>query len=440
MVAKIIAFFKTDIWRIRLRTLSRTQALLLKPLMIILLSLRSFDEDKCQLRASALTYYSLLSIVPIVAMAFGIAKGFGFEAILQNVLLEKFPGQEQVITQVIGFAHALLENTKGGMIAGIGVAVLFWTVIKVLGNIEQSFNDIWGIIKARSIGRKFSDYLSMMLICPVLFIIASGVTVMITSRLTSIVEKIALLGGMSSMIIMSLQILPFVVMWVLFSFLYVFMPNTKVYLKSGIVGGIIAGTLYQAVQWAYIAFQVGVAKYNAIYGSFAALPLFLAWLQISWLIVLFGAEISFVRQNLENYEFEPDCLRVSPWFKKLLTVRITQVIVKNFAAGVAPWTATRISHELEIPIRLVRQILYELVEAGIILETKESGGDGTGYQPARSSENVTIQDILETMERHGIDTIPVRQSEELKKISSALETFAVAGKKSPANARLTDIP
>ncbi len=183
---------------------------------------------------------------------------------------------------------------------------------------------------------------------------------------------------------------------------------------------------------------VGVAKYNAN-TAFAALPLFLAWLQISWLIVLFGAEISFVRQNLENYEFEPDCLKVSMWFKKLLTVRIAQVIVKNFSQGLKPWTATKISHELEIPIRLVRQILYELVEAGVISETKESGGDGVGYNPARSSEALTIQDIVEKIERQGIDTIPFAIGG-LKKISTALESFASADRKSAANTRLGDIP
>ncbi|MBU1087803.1 MAG: YihY family inner membrane protein [Candidatus Omnitrophica bacterium] len=439
MIAKVINFIKTDIWRIRTKNLSKTKSILLKPLMIIILALRSFDEDKCQLRASALTFFSLLSIVPIMAMAFGIAKGFGFEKVLETIMLEKFSGQEEFITRVIGFAQVLLDNTQGGMIAGIGVAVLFWTVIKVLGNIEKSFNDIWGIKTSRSMGRKFSDYLSIMLICPLLFIISSSVTVLIASQIRLIVEKIAFLGVFSPLILLSLKILPFIVIWVLFSFIYVFMPNTKVYLKSAFVGGIVGGTLFQIMQWAYIAFQVGVAKYNAIYGSFAALPLFLVWMQISWLIVLFGAEISFACQNLETYEFEPDCLSVSYSYKQLLTINIAHLIFNSFSAGGKIWTAAAISHELEIPIRLIRQILFELVEANVLIETKELAGAGLGYQPAHSPENITIKDIIDKLEHKGTDNIPVVQNSTFKTIKESLLAMDKSLSKSVANLKINEI-
>ena len=439
MVAKVINFFKTDIWRIRTKNLSGAKALLLKPVMIIVLALRSFNEDKCQLRASALTFYSLLSIVPVVAMAFGIAKGFGFEKVLETILIEKFTGQEEVISRVIEFAQVLLDNTQGGMIAGIGVAVLFWTVIKVLGNIEKSFNDIWGIKKQRSMGRKFSDYLSIMLICPLLLIISSSVTVLIASQIKLILVKLSFLGVFSPIILLSLKILPFIVIWILFSFIYAFMPNAKVYLKSAIVGGIVGGTLFQIMQWAYITFQVGVAKSNAIYGSFAALPLFLVWLQISWLIVLFGAEISFARQNLETYEFEPDCLRVSYSYKKLLTLNIVQLIFKNFSSDAKPWTAEAIAHSLEIPIRLIRQILFELVEADVLIETKEQGSEGTGYQPAHATEGIRINDIINKLEHNGTADIPVDQNAVFKKLKESLLALDKSMEKSSANININDI-
>lgn len=439
MIAKSINFLKTDIWRIRTKTLSGPRSLILKPLMILILALRSFNEDKCQLRASALTFYSLLSIVPVVAMAFGIAKGFGFEKVLEVILLEKFSGQGDVIKQVIGFAQVLLDTTKGGMIAGIGVAVLFWTVIKVLGNIEKSFNEIWGIKTTRTIGRKFSDYLSIMLICPLLFIISSSVTVLIASQIKLVIEKVSLLGAVSPLIIISLKILPFIVIWILFSFIYALMPNTKVYLKSALVGGIVGGTLFQMMQWIYITFQVGVAKYNAIYGSFAALPLFLVWLQISWLIVLFGAEISFAKQNLETYEFEPDCLQVSYSYKKLLTINIVQLIFNNFRVGINPWTASAISHQLEIPIRLIRQILFELVEAGVLIETKEQVSGGNGFQPAYPTENITIKDIIDKLEHKGTDNVPVAQNKIFKTIKESLLVMDKSMEKSAANLRINDI-
>ena len=439
MVSKIINFIKKDVWRIRLKEVSRTKSFLVKQLRIVLLAFRGFDEDKCLLRASALTFYSLLSIVPVVAMAFGIAKGFGFEKILETQLLEKFQGQEAVLTNVIDFANKLLQTTKGGLIAGIGIAFLFWTVIKVLGNIEKSFNDIWGIKQARGIGRKFTDYLSIMLICPILVIMSSSITVFISSQIVLITQKITLLGAISPVIFALLKLLPYCVIWILFTFIYIFMPNTKVNFKAGILAGIIAGTIYQVVQWGYINFQIGAVKYNAIYGSFAALPLFLVWLQISWLVVLFGAEVSFAHQNVDTYEFEPDCLDISYSFKKLVILQIMHSLVKGFYKNDKPLTATQISHNLEIPIRLVRQILYELTECGIVSKVKREKDEAVAYQPARATEMFTVKYVIDALEHRGSRKIPIMQSKELDKLSACLKTFSDEIEKLPANMALKDI-
>ena len=270
-VRQLINFFDRDIWRIHTKKLSPRRSFFIKQLRVIVLAVREFRGNQCQLNASALTFYTLLSIVPVVAMAFGIAKGFGFDQLLEKQLLAKFPGQEQTIGQIIAFANNLLKDTQGGLIAGVGVIVLFWTVIKVLNSIEASFNDIWGIKQGRSLGRKVSDYLSIMLICPFFVIASSGVTVFLSTQIELIVQKLAFLGSLGTLILLSLHILPYVIMWVLFTFIYVFMPNTKVNLSSGIIGGIVAGTIYQVVQVIYIKFQVGVGNANVIYGSFAAL-------------------------------------------------------------------------------------------------------------------------------------------------------------------------
>ena len=438
-VSDFADFMKGDIWRVRLKDLPRKKSFLIKQLRIFLLSIRGFDEDKCHLRASALTFYSLISIVPVVAMAFGIAKGFGFEKRLERQLLEQFQGQEDAVTQVIGFAHSMLSNTKGGLLAGIGIIILFWAVIKVLGNIEASFNDIWGIQESRSVGRKFSDYLSVMLLCPILLILSGSATVFITTQVTLIVEKAALLGGFSSVIFFVLKLLPYCIVWVLFSFLYIFMPNTRVSFKSGIPAGIIAGTIYQIVQFGYIIFQVGAAKYNAVYGSFAALPLFLIWMQLSWLIVLFGAEFSFAHQNVDTYEFEPDSLRISDSFKKLLSLHISHLLVSNFAKGKKPLTAARISHRLEIPIRLVNHILHELVACGIISDIQTEENKEAAYQPARDINSLTIKFLIESLEDKGIDTIPVAQTAESKALSEILDAFRDEIGRSPSNRLLKDI-
>ena len=432
-------FLKTGIWRIRASRLPAKKSFMIRQLRMLLLSLRGFQDDQCQLRASALTFYSLLSVVPILAMAFGIAKGFGFEQRLEKQILQSFPDQQEVALRIIEFARSFLEKTQGGLIAGVGVALLFWTVIKVLGNIEKSFNDIWGIKTGRSLGRKFSDYLSLMLIAPLLFVMSSSMTVLVTSHVTAITQEIALLGAFSSIIFTLLKLLPYVVIWVLFTFLYVLMPNTKVRFRSALVGGILAGTVYQLVQWAYIKFQIGVSSYGAIYGSFAALPLFLIWMQISWFIVLFGAEISFAEQNVETYEFEPDCLSVSHAFKRLVALRITHLCVRNFQSNLKPWGAEEIANSLELPIRLIREILFELTASGILSEVRLDDEDAFGYQPGQAVENLTLKEVMEQLDRRGTDSIPLDNASEWDDLAQRLETFGKILQESDANVPLKDL-
>jgi len=439
MITNLITFLKTDIWKIRLSDITGIKSFFIKQLRVVLLSTRGFDEDKCSLKASALTFYTLLSVVPVLAMAFGIAKGFGFEEMLETQLLSRLQGQEEAVQKIIEFSHALLENTKGGLIAGIGVAILFWTIIKLLGNIEQSFNDIWGIRKSRTMGRKFSDYLSAMLICPLLFIMAGSLTVAVSGQVRIIVSKISVLTVFSPLIFAVLKLLPYGLVWLLFTFAYIFMPNTKVKLGAGLMGGIVAGTFFQVLQWAYISFQIGVAKYNAIYGGFAALPLFLIWLEISWLIVLLGAEISFAHQNVHTYEFEPDSRSVSNAFKMLLSLRIVHLIVKHFQQGAPPLTANDIVEALEVPVRLVHQIMDELASSGIVNEVMQESDRSVGYQPARSIEGITIVSVMEAIAKNGSDDFPLTSSRELEKISHSLESFRHQMTGSSDNICLKDI-
>ena len=438
MLIRAINFLKTDIWRIRLKSYSRSKSFFLRQLRIVVLAIRGFYEDKCKFRASALTFYSLLSVVPVIAMMFGIAKGFGLEKRIEIELMERMQGQEEVAKRIISFASSLLENTSGGFIAGIGVAFLFWAVIKVLSNIENSFNDIWGVKTPRSIGRKFSDYLSKMLVCPFLLITASSATVAISSQIRLVIQKISIFSTIGPFMVFLLGLLPYCTIWIMFTFVFIFMPNTKVRLRSGLLGGLVAGTIFQIVQRIYITFQIGAAKYGAIYGSFAALPLFLLWLQISWLVVLFGAELSFAHQNVETYEFEQDCLSASYSFKKLLSLLITHLLIRNFCKAEQPWDAEKISHALEMPIRLVRQLLFELVGSGILSEVRKDNKD-VAYQPAIDVGKLTVKYVVESIEQRGNSVIPVVQTSELDRLSDCLSTFAKDIEKSPANILLKDL-
>jgi membrane protein len=438
---KMIDFVTVDIWRLRLEDLPFGKSFLIKQIRILLLALRGFNEDKCFFRASSLTFNTLLSIVPVVAILFGIAKGFGFEAMLRKEILGNFPGhaQQEVLLKVIDFAESMLETAKGGIIAGIGVAILLWSVINVLSHIEASLNDIWEIKEHRSWGRKFSDYLALMLLSPVLFLVSSSATVFITTQITQLTQKISLLGVISPLIFLSFKLIPYVLIWILFTIIYILMPNTKVNFKAGFIAGIIAGTIFQIVQWAYINFQIGAARYNAIYGSFAALPLFLMWVQVSWWVVLFGAELSFANQNVNTYEYEPDAKNVSPAFKKLLTLQIAHLLVKNFAAGDPPLTDTGISDRLKMPIRLVHSILYDLVRSRVISEVRTEEDQKFGYQPARDISTLTIRYVVDAVEQNGINSIPVARTKELEALARAIEEFREEMEASPENKLLKDI-
>src|SRR5512136_1786044 len=314
MMSRVIDFFKTGIWEIRLKNLSPTKGFFMKYLRIIILASQSFVRDHCQKTASVLTYYSLLNVVPVVAVAFAMAKGFGLEKLIEKQILqmaEKANWQADITTQIISFSHNLLNQAKGGLIAGVGIVLLLWTVISIMGKIEESLNEIWEIKKPRTLIRRFSDYMAMMVLGPVLLIISSSATVLVASQVKVIVNKIAFLGIFSKVIFLLLNLLPYASIWVLLTMLYLVMPNAKIPIRSAILGGMIAGTIAQIVQWIYIKFQIGVASQGAIYGSFAALPLFLGMLQTSWMIVLFGAEIANASEHYETFGFTPDYSRIS---------------------------------------------------------------------------------------------------------------------------------
>ena len=442
MISRILTFFKTGVWEIQLKDLSPIEAFSVKYLRIILLASRGFMRDHCQKTASVLTYYSLLNVVPVVAVAFAMAKGFGLEKLIEKQILQmaaKANWQADITTQIISFSHKLLEQAKGGLIAGVGIVLLLWTVISIMGKIEESLNEIWEIKKSRTLIRKFSDYITMMVLGPVLIIISSSATVLVASQVKVIVNKIAFLGVFGKVILLLLNLLPYVSIWTLLTMLYLIMPNTKIPFRSAIVGGIFAGTIAQIVQWIYIKFQIGVASYGAIYGSFAALPLFLGMLQMSWMIVLFGAEIAYAHEHYETFGFYPDYSRISVSSKRFLMLRIFHLLTKKFSLGEKPLSAPQIAHGLEIPVRLVRQLLHELSDVGLVVETVKGTKSEVAFQPGRTIENITVKFALDEHEKYGITKIPDDQSDEAKKISKYLKDISETIEKSPANVRLKEI-
>ena len=437
---KVKRFVEKDIWYIPRRELSPKKSFLIKQLRILLVAIRGFNEDKVRLQASALTYFSLLSIIPVAAMAFGIARGFGLETYMERQIQEALVGREDVAEWIINFSHSLLETASSGIIAGIGLIILIFTVMKVLYNIERAFNDIWQISTPRSWSRKFSDYFAMMFIAPIFLVLSGSSTVFITTQIEHITENFAFFGFLSPVLLFLVRLIPYILVWLMLTFVYMIMPNTNVKFSSALIAGIIAGTLFQLAQWGYINFQVGVSRYNAIYGSFAALPLMLIWMQISWLIILFGAEISYANQNVEDYEAEAETTNLSPYSKKILTLYVLRLLVKNFYNKVPPVTPWDISHQLKIPNKVVRNILNKLTEAGLVTATIGSNPKELLYQPAIDINQITIVNALKKIEFQGNNyLVDKSSSKDLKKIQESLAHFWANMEKSPKNKLIKDI-
>ena len=306
-IKRLWTFVTYDIWRITENEVSRGRSSIYFIIKTSIISIRRFTQDRIMNKASALTYSTLLSIVPFLAIIFAIARGFGFSNLMENEFRGGLEGQSVAVEALLQMVDSYLSHTKSGVFIGIGLVMLLWTVINLVSNIEITFNRIWEVKKGRSIYRKITDYFSMFLLLPLLIVISSGLSIFM-STMVKYMDDFVILAPILKFLV---RLIPFVLTWLMFTGLYVFMPNTKVKLKYALISGVIAGSAYQAFQYLYIGSQIWVSKYNAIYGSFAAIPLFLLWLQISWTICLFGAELTYAGQNIKNFNFEKDTKNIS---------------------------------------------------------------------------------------------------------------------------------
>lgn len=410
-----------------------------KCVRVIVSSVKGFGQDRCGLRASSLTLYTLFSIVPVMAMAFGIAKGFGFQQFLEAKVLDMFQGREEIINNVLEFSTNLLDKTNGGPMAILGIIFLLYSLVKLLGHIENAFNQIWGEKDDRSIIRKITDYMTISVAAGLLVLFSSSATIFVTTRLGKFMDFLELPKNLEHLISFGFNIFPFLSIWVLFVFFYVIIPNKKIDAKAAIVGAIVAGTIFQFVQIFYLKFQVGVSNYNAIYGSFAALPLFLVWLQISWVILLFGAEIAFAWENtisLDNNALDYDDLSIRQ--EKLIALRVVLFCVKRFAKGELPATDMDISKELKLPLGIIKFFLVKLMESNLLFQVNVSNGH-LGYCPGMDIETLSIVDVITAFEQPKDNGSRVSSTPEFDVLEESLNTFACASRNSSGEQKLKEI-
>jgi membrane protein len=432
MLQKLKIFFKEEVWSHDLTSKSRRRIFLIRQLRIYILAFKGFFEDRATVKAASLTYFTMLSIVPIFAIAFAVARNFGFEGVLHRFINNNMQDQQEIMKWLTDMIDKLLLETKEGVIAGVGGVILFWSVIQVLNNIEAAFNDIWEIRKPRSLIRKFSDYLAIIILTP----LAIGLAGSFLVRMQTKAEQLEYL---KPLVVNLIKAVPYVSMWLFFTIVYIVMPNTKVKFRNALIAGIIAGTAAILFQSLYQGLQIGVMRWGTLYGTIAFIPLFLMWLQITWLIVLMGGELSFAYQNIENYEFEENALNLSHNNKRILTLLISYQIIINFEEGVEPWGTEALSHELGMPLRLVNELVFELVQAGILSELAANNPKDRSYQPAVDINKITVEYIYKQMEMVGGDHLIVTESDELNKITKIHDHILHSIRESPSNILLKDI-
>ena len=411
------------IWHTPLSEIPKGKTVIIKQLRIIILAARGFLNNKVQIRAASLTLYSLLSVIPIIAIAFAIAKGFGLDQNLEALFSNEFQSQQDILNWVLQNARSAIDETRGGYIAGVGMLILFWSVMSLLGHVEDTFNHIWHIVDSRTWYRKFTDYLTIMLIAPVFVILSSSITVFISTYLTEFMSKAPILDYFKPLVTFLVKFSPYFLVWVTLTIFYIIMPNTKVNFMPAMISGIIVGTALQVLQYFYIDLQFGITKLNAIYGSFAAVPLFIIWLQYSWLTVLLGAELAFANQNISNYEFEAEALGMSAYHKKAISLIIMNIVIKKFSEGEHPVTASDIATQLKVPIRLVRELLQDLKEVYLVSEVNENVKRERAYQPALDIGKITVSYVLSKIEKHGVEQFFLEKNQDYEKVINMLEKF-----------------
>jgi len=427
------------IWRTPLSEISKTKTFIFKQLRIIHLAAKGFSNDKVSMRASALTFYSLMSVIPVAAIAFAISKGFGLEENLKTFIFEKFKNQEQLLTWLQTEAENILKPAHGGYIAGAGVIILFWSVMSLLNHIESSFNHIWQIRSSRPWMRKFTDYLTIMLISPVFIILSSSITIFIGTKLPDFMSTAPILDFFKPVISFLIKFAPYFLTWTALTILFIVMPNAKVKFIPAAISGIIAGTLLQALQWLYIDLQFGITKLGYIYGSFAAVPLFILWMQSSWIVVLLGAEISFANQNISRYEMESEALHISNYQKRALVLMIMHMIIRNFMLGEKPISAEYIASNLKIPVRLARDILADLNSVNLVSIVHKNEEKERLYQPSQDINRLTVSYVFSKLDKMGVEQIMVIRNKNYEKIISMLEKFDRLVAKSDANILIKDL-
>jgi membrane protein len=419
--------------------LTGNKAYWIRQVRIIYMVIKGIRRDNIYIKASALTYFTILSVIPLVALAFGIAKGFGLQDELRAQIIMQFHNQEQVMAWILDFANTMLEEASGGWIAGVGIALLFYTVGQLLNYVETTINTIWRVDETRVWYRKMTDYLAIIILVPVIFIASSSVTVLANTKLNEMLGQSGMLEMLKPVVSFLVQLIPYILLCILATAAFLVMPNTRVKIRPAIVAGLITGIALQVLQILYVQSQMGISKLGTLYGSFAAVPLLMIWAQVTWVALLMGAQLSYYMQNITRYEFEFDVQTVSPKQKKRLSLLVMHCLTDDFIKGIKPRAPEEISTDLSLPVRTVHDCLDQLRDSELVTELWDETEDRYVYQPATDINRMTLSFVLDKMDSSGSIHKIVVNNADYKKIDVALNRFEAMIASSETNILLRDI-
>ena len=388
--------YASQLWGDDLREVSNARRWIIVPVRLLVVVARQLVKGQLNLRAMSLVYTTLLSIVPLLAVSFSVLKGFGvhnqIEPLLLNFLQPLGPRGKELSDNIIGF----VENVRVGVLGSLGLVFLLYTVVSLIQKVESSFNYVWQVDQLRDFAQRFSSYMSVVLIGPVLVFTALGVTA--TAMNNTMVQGLMSVEPFGDLIVLFSKLVPYLLVIAAFIFIYMFMPNTRVKFLPAFVGGVVAGILWQSSGWAFAAFIATSSNYAAIYSSFAILILLLIWLYMSWLILLLGAQVAFYVQYPQYMSRRPVQLRLSNRLRERLALQIMFMVADHYLNQRDPWTSEDLVHYLALPMEPIHHVLKMMVDAGFLSETSDSP---PAYLPRRDIETITLSELYEVVRSAG---------------------------------------
>ena len=378
----------------------------------IVLVARGFTSKNLNDKAKALTYSLIFAIVPILAMIVAIAQGFGVADIIEDQLNKSFLGETNLVPAIMEMVQRYLDTAQGGVFIGIGILILLWAIYSFFQSVETAFNKIWNVNKSRSILRQVTTYVTIVVLIPVIVVCSAGITIFLNTTIESTMHVEALHHFFHTS---GVKFLQFAMCWLLFTVMYVGIPNTKVRFLSALIPGVIMGTLFQLLQMLSVYLIAFLSRTSIVYGAFASIPILMTWLQYTSLLILIGAEMSYAIQNNEEFEYEQDLNRMSRRYKDFVMLYLLSVIIKRFEADEAPLTAYEIAIRDHLPIRLVNQLVGRMVETGILREVyTDEEDEEKRYQPALDTHKISVGMVIGRIETQGNELFLQKPTEEMQ--------------------------